>query len=88
MPSIDVLRRYAVVDPSDDSGVIDLCMAAAEVYIQGAAGSACDTGSPLYDLAVYDLATYYYDHRGDGSMADVEAPPSVRSIIRHLGLGG
>lgn len=84
MPSVDVLRRYAVVDPADDTAILELCLNAATDYFRGAGVKDPIGDMPLYDLGIYMLATHYYDNRG--AMGDPAAalPYGVNSIINQL----
>lgn len=86
MPNIDDLKRYAVVDPNEDSRVLEGCMAAAIQYFENAGVPAPAQNSPLYDIGIYQLAVHYYDNRGAvGDRAEL-LPFGVGSIIRQLSL--
>lgn len=63
MPNISDLKRYAVVDSSEDDFVLGKCMAAAERYLVNAGVLVPTEEDPLYDLCVYQLAVHYYDNR-------------------------
>lgn len=86
MPNISDLKRYAVVDSSEDDFVLEKCMAAAERYLVNA-GVPVPTGEdPLYDLCVYQLAVHYYDNRGAAQDKAEQLPFGVGSIIHQLRL--
>ncbi len=86
MPSIDDLKRYAVVDPNEDSHVLEDCMAAAIRYFKNAGVPAPEEYDPLYDMGIYQLAVHYYDNRGATGEKRETLPFGVNSIIRQLSL--
>lgn len=86
MPNIHDLMRYAVVDPAEDSRDLEMCMAAAQRYFDGAGVPAPAEDDPLYDLGIYMLAVHYYDNRGGVGDKTEELPFGVGSIIRQLSL--
>lgn len=86
MPNISDLKRYAVVDSSEDDFVLEKCMAAAERYLFNAGVPAPTEENPLYDLCVYQLAVHYYDNRGAAGDKVEQLPFGVGSIIHQLRL--
>lgn len=86
MPNIDDLKRYAVVDPADDSRVLEGCLAAAVRYFENAGVPAPQKDDPLYDMGVYQLAVHYYDNRGAVGEKQEALPFGVSSIIWQLRL--
>ena len=84
MPSIDELKRYAVVDPNGDDRELRLCMAAAQRYFANAGVPEPAGGDPLYDLGIYMLAVHYYDNRGVSGDRTEQLPFGVNSIIHQL----
>lgn len=86
MPNINDLKRYAVVDPSEDDRELQLCMAAAQRYFANAGVPAPESENPLYDLGIYMLSVHYYDNRGALGDKTAELPFGVGSIIRQLSL--
>ncbi len=86
MPSISDLKRYAVVDSSEDDFVLEKCMAAAERYLVNAGVPVPTEENPLYDLCVYQLAVHYYDNRGALGDKAEQLPFGVTSIIHQLRL--
>lgn len=86
MPNIDDLRRYAVVDPAEDSRDLEMCMAAAQRYFANSGVPVPENEDPLYDLGIYMLAVHYYDNRGGVGDKTAELPFGVCSIIRQLSL--
>ena len=86
MPDINTLARYAAANSSTDTELLSRCMEAAQTWLQNA-GVARRTDDQLYDLAVYMLATHYFDNRGvaaEGSTAEI--PMGVMSIMHQLRL--
>ena len=86
MPNIEDLKRYAVVDPTEDSRVLENCMAAAVRYFKNAGVPAPEEDDPLYDMGIYQLAVHYYDNRGATGEQQAPLPFGVSSIIRQLSL--
>ncbi len=88
MPNMEELRRYAVVDPTEDGLVLEKCLAAAMRYFENAGVPPPPAGEedPLYDLGVYQLATHYYDNRGAAGDQLALLPYAVNSIINQLKL--
>lgn len=86
MVSIEKLRSWAIADASMD-GELQMALAAAEAYLQGAGVPYRD--SPLRDMALLQLALYYFEQRApaqNGQYADL--PPCLRPIIWQLRGGG
>lgn len=82
MVTIDKLRRWAITDESQDME-LQMALAAAEAYLANAGVPAAD--GPLRDMAILQLALYYFEQRAPGSnntYADV--PPCLRPIIWQL----
>lgn len=86
MPNIDDLKRYAVVDPTDDGHLLEDCMAAAVRYFENAGVPAPEAYDPLYDMGIYQLAVHYYDNRGATGEQQAPLPFGVSSIIWQLSL--
>ena len=88
MANINDLRRYAGVLPDGDTTTLAACMAAAEIYLQNAGvGAERMQDDPLYDIAVYMLATHFFDQRGlvDTSTGKAaEIPYGVTVLINQL----
>lgn len=89
MPSIEMLKRYALVTDEAETPVLQMCMdAAVEWYINaGVPAPAEDAASALYDMGIYLLSLHYYDNRGRGSAAkqDVtELPQGVFTVLHQL----
>lgn len=84
MLNINDLKRYAVVDPSDDDHELETCMAAAIRYFENAGVPEPYQEDPLYDLGIYMLSTHYYDNRGVLGDKTDELPFGVGSIILQL----
>lgn len=81
--ALAAVKRYMRVDGSDDDDVIAALYAAAVLYLQNAGVEALEENSDLYNLAVWGLTLYYYDHRDDvGSEAN--CPVGLRPVINQL----
>lgn len=79
MPSMDMVRRFAGVDPDGDTQVLGLCLKAAEQWYEGA-GVPKNDGDELYDFWVSNLAAWFYDSRGAGGNTAVVPPYIVTSV--------
>lgn len=86
MPSIEGLKRYAVLDPDGDAQTLELCMNAAKQWFENAGVPEPETKNELYDLGVYMLAVHYFDNRGAIGKDDVNLPFGVFSIMHQLRL--
>ena len=86
MPSIEELKRYAVLDPDGDVETLSLCMEAAKAWFANAGVAEPDEPNRLYDLGVYMLAVHYFDNRGAIGNADAQLPFGVFSIMHQLRL--
>lgn len=88
MPNIEALAQWAAANVDTDREQLQLCMAAAEAWLAGA-GVPVTARGPLYDLAVYQLATHYLDNKGviaEGNAAQI--PMGVMSMVHQLRLEG
>lgn len=86
MPSIDELKRYAVLDPDGDVETLKICMEAAEEWFANAGVPRPKETTRLYDLGVYMLAVHYFDNRGAIGNTDAQLPFGVFSIMHQLRL--
>lgn len=87
MPSMEELRRYAVLDPEGDTQTLEMCLEAAMTWFENAGVPKPDEPNRLYDLGVYMLAVHYFDNRGAmGTKNDSELPMGVFSIMHQLRL--
>lgn len=90
--AVDVswLRSHAAIDGDVTDEQLGLYLQAAVGYLANAGVAAPDPGDAseaLYDLAVYQLACYYYDHRSLGTPEQLNATPAVfglQGIIHQL----
>jgi len=81
--TLDGLKSFAGIDPNVADTTLQLCMDAAICWLI-AAGVKPKTGNAGYDLAVYRLATHYYDTRGNQEVARDDVPPTVMSLMHQL----
>ena len=87
MPSIEELKRYAVLDADGDTKTLELCMGAAMRWFANAGVPEPEAKNELYDLGVYMLAVHYFDNRGAiGKSDDTQLPFGVFSIMHQLRL--
>lgn len=85
MADLNGLKRYAAVNDETDEALLEDTMYAAIRALE-AAGVAERIDDKLYDLAVYQLATHYFDHRGvvqeNGSSQQI--PLGLQGIVHQL----
>lgn len=82
MPDLQDAKRFIVIDPDADDAVVELCMAAAVQALEAMGVRAPSENSALYDMAVYQLAAHYHQHRADGT--DTAIPPGVMALMHQL----
>lgn len=84
---LEAVKRYMRVDPdfTEDDEIIRALYAAAALYLRNAGIEAPSEGRQLYDLAVWGLTLYYYDHR-DAVGDEAAFPIGLRPIITQLKL--
>lgn len=82
MPDMDMLRRFAGVDPDSDTTILQMCIDAAQQWYERA-GVARHDGVALYDFWVCNLAAWMYDNRGAAG-TDAQLPPFIVSSVHAL----
>lgn len=84
---LEAVKRYMRVDPdfTGDDGIIRALHKAAAAYLRNAGIEAPDEGRELYDLAVWGLTLFYYDHR-DAVGDEAAFPVGLRPILTQLKL--
>lgn len=81
-------KAYGHLDDEDDKLIGVLCDAAAGYLAKAGATRGMEEGSQRaaqYDLALWALTTYYYDHR-DAVGTEAPLPIGARPIIHQLKL--
>ena len=82
MISIEALRRWAVATEEDDQDLL-LAKAAAESYLRAA--DVPETDDPERDMALLQLAVYFFEQRGPGANnAYAPPPPMLQGMILQL----
>lgn len=82
--TIDGLKDFGGHSASTaNTTTLELCMQAAVDWL-AAAGVSARSNSSAYDLAVYRLATHYYDTRGNQEADRDAVPPTVVSLMHQL----
>jgi len=81
--TIDGLKGFAATDPNVADTTLQLCMDAAICWLNAAGVKPRDSDAS-YDLAVYRLATHYYDTRGNQEAGKDDVPPTVMSLMHQL----
>lgn len=84
---LEAVKRYMRVDPdfTEDDGIIRALNKAAVLYLRNAGIEAPGEDRQLYDLAVWGLTLFYYDHR-DAVGDEAAFPIGLRPIITQLKL--
>lgn len=85
MADLNGLKRYAAVNDETDEALLTETMQAAIRALE-AAGVAERFGDSLYDLAVYQLATHWFDRRGVvmENGAAMQIPLGLQGIVHQL----
>ena len=75
-----------MIDDDVDDATVSLYLEAAQQYMKNAGVPEPKPGDVLYDLAVYQLATYYYDNRGPAPVGPMRQVPvqGLQGIIHQL----
>lgn len=81
------VKAYMQVDPDfpEDDGIIRALSEAAVLYLRNAGIEAPSGNRQLYDLAVWGLTLFYYDHR-EAVGNEAAFPVGLRPIITQLKL--
>lgn len=82
MPSIEMVRQFAGIDPDCGDQVLALCLDAAVEWYRNA-GVPPREGDSLYDLWVCNLAAWLYDNRGAGG-DQANVPPYIVHSVHQL----
>lgn len=69
--------------PDDDDDIIKSLYAAAKIYLQEGGVVPPEKDPELYNLAVWSLTLYYYDHR-DAVGNEAAIPIGLRPIINQI----
>lgn len=79
------VKAYMRVDGTEDDVIISALYKAAVLYLGNAGIQPPTDDRDLYDLAVWSLTLYYYDHRAAVGN-EAELPVGLRPIINQLKL--
>lgn len=84
---LEAVKRYMRVDPdcTEDDWIIRALYAAAALYLRNAGIEAPEGDRALYDLALWGLTLFYYDHR-DAVGDEAAFPIGLRPVITQLKL--
>ena len=82
MPSMDMVRRFAGANESDEK-VLGFCLKAAVGWYERAGVPPRKKKDDLYDFWVCNLAAWFYDNRGAGG-DDAKVPPYIVSSVHQL----
>lgn len=81
---LEAAKRYMRVDGTDDDETVSVLCEAAETYLNNA-GITPKPENALYNMAVYSLALYYFDHR-DAVSGEASFPAGLRPVVNQLKL--
>lgn len=86
MVNTEAFRQHAVIDGDASEAQLTLYLEAAQQYMKNAGVAKPTVDDALYELAVYQLATYYYDNRGPAPVGVVNQVPvqGLQGIIHQL----
>lgn len=86
MATLEGLRDYGNYGDETTDAQLTLCLGAAKEWLRNAGVPEPLNESPLYDLAVYRLATFYEERRGlvDSGTATDAAPQGIQGIVHQL----
>lgn len=82
---LDAVKAYMRVDGTDDDTIITALYEAAALYLANAGVGRPADDTALYDLALWSLTLYYYDHR-DAVGNESGIPNGLRPILNQLKL--
>lgn len=83
--ALEAVKRYMRVEGAEDDGVIAALYAAAVLYLQNAGIAPPAQENALYNLALWSLTLYYYDHRDDVG-GESSFPAGLRPVLNQLKL--
>ena len=81
---LESCKRYMRVDDQTEDELIRALMEAAVIYLRDAGVDEHLATKALYDVALWSLTLYYYDHRDDVSAGAAGLPAGLRPIISQL----
>lgn len=86
MADIEGLIAYGNIDGDASEDVVELCLNAARRWFKNAGVPEPEESDPLYDMGVYQLATFYYDRREPSGVINFAAPPpfGIQGIVLQL----
>ena len=79
------VKQYMRIDGTEDDAIIASLYQAAALYLTNAGVSRPAKDAELYDLALWSLTLYYYDHR-DAVGSESGIPNGLRPILNQLKL--
>lgn len=85
MANIEGLIAYGIIDGDADDDVAQLCLDAAKRWFKQAGVPEPAEDDALYDLGVYQLATFYYERRSPEGINFAAPPPfGIQGIVLQL----
>ncbi len=82
MPNMDMMRRFAGVDPESDVTILGQCVEAARGWYRHA-GVPDQDGDESYDFWLCNLAAWFHDNRGAAGPESM-IPPFILSSVHQL----
>lgn len=85
MANVDGLIAYGIIDGDASEEVVELCLNAAKRWFDKAGVPEPADTDPLYDMGVYQLATFYYERRSPEGINFAAPPPfGIQGIVLQL----
>ncbi|MEG1358375.1 MAG: head-tail connector protein [Clostridia bacterium] len=81
---LEMLRLFGGYDPDVEDAVLELSLEAARQWLADAGATEPATGNATYKLALYRLATHFYDTRGNTDAVRDAVPPTVFGIMHQV----
>lgn len=78
-------KLYMRIDGSEEDTLITALMGSAEEYLTGAGILPSPDNARRYELALFALTLYYYDHR-DAVGSEAAMPKGIRPVLTQLKL--
>ncbi len=79
-------KTYLRIDTDDDDVLVGTLLDAATIYLDNAGVPAPAESNALYDLALWGVTLYFYDHRDDVATNLASMPLGVQRVINQLKL--
>ncbi|MEG1777519.1 MAG: head-tail connector protein, partial [Angelakisella sp.] len=82
---LEAVKRYMLLTENSEDGVVEALYMAAKIYLENCGVKQPVSGDSLYNLALWGLTLFYYNHRDDVTN-ESSLPAGLRPIINQLKL--